>query len=140
LSLTDDEKAHWRERFLSEVAQEHERRTAAAAEQKSTTEHKKAERTRSGREELEREAEIARLRLKVREEFWQERGYVAYTDSRGTRLWLTPDEYEERMARRKRRRKPTFAKNPWEAVPKRAVFVAIVLGLAVLVGLFVGGM
>ena len=138
MSLNDDEKADWRERFLAEAAQEHERRMGRSEAKKQ--EQNKVARTNSAREELEREAEIARLRLEVREAFWIQQGYVAYVDSRGTRLWLTPDEYEERMSRRKRKKKPGMPKLAMPEIPQRVVLVAVVLGLAVVVGLFVGGL
>ncbi len=137
MSLNDDEKAEWRARFITEAAAEHERRMGRSEAEKQ--EQKRVERTNSGRDALEREAEIARLRLEVREAFWNEQGYVAYIDSRGTRLWLTPGEYEERMSRRKRSKKPGAAKLAMPVVPQRVMLIALVVFLAVAVGIFVGG-
>jgi hypothetical protein len=48
------------------------------------------------------ERERARLVLETRQRFYEDRGYVSYTNSRGEVEWLLPDEAARRIRRRDR--------------------------------------
>ncbi|HDS09527.1 MAG TPA: hypothetical protein ENN73_04800 [Firmicutes bacterium] len=54
---------------------------------------------------LEREKMIQKIIIEEEEKFYQSRGYVKYTSHTGNIYWLTPEEYETKMSRRKTRRK-----------------------------------
>lgn len=56
-------------------------------------------------EDIERERE--RIREDVSAQFYKGRGYKKYIDHRGKVLWLPPDEYADRVARRRRNQKKT---------------------------------
>jgi len=43
------------------------------------------------------------LREEVRQRFYKENGYKRYLDSTGREVWLSPEEYAQRVRRRKRR-------------------------------------
>jgi hypothetical protein len=57
-----------------------------------------------GREKLDerREVDSVELRKKMREEFYKEKGYVRYTDSRGREKWIPAEESEWRSRVRQR--------------------------------------
>lgn len=54
-----------------------------------------------------RERELERIREEVSAQFYKGRGYKKYIDHRGKTLWLPPDVYAERVARRRRNHKKT---------------------------------
>lgn len=98
LVLTEDERKAAEARIIEELEEEHARRLRRL-------EHKR-QRVRSKREEeaqREKELIVAEMRDKMRHEFYSERGYKLYIDSRGRENWLTPEEYEWRTKVRRRR-------------------------------------
>ncbi len=129
MPLTEDERREWERRFRDEAEQEDARRRAAASEAES-------QRLRSlHRAEQQREAELAQLKLEVRESVWKEKGYVRHTDSRGVQIWISPEEHNKRNARRRKRRKSPRFIEKWGERGQGALVFAGVLALAVVLGL-----
>jgi hypothetical protein len=98
--LSEEERQQAEVRILEELEEEHARRLRRL-------EHKR-QRVRSKREqEAQREKDlvVAEIRDKMRHEFYTERGYKLYIDSRGRENWLTPEEFEWRTKYRRRRRR-----------------------------------
>ncbi|MBT3219973.1 MAG: hypothetical protein HN348_12860 [Proteobacteria bacterium] len=95
MPLSDDERQEWEKRFRQEVENEITR---------SEDRNKNRPRLPS-RDEWDKEAEIGRLRQKTREELFEKKGYVRYTDTRGVVTYVSPKEFEKRNRRRRRRRK-----------------------------------
>ena len=86
-------------RIHEELEEEHQRRLRRL-------EHKR-QRVRSKREQQvqhKKELVIAEMRDQMRHDFYTERGYKLYVDSRGRENWLTPEEYEWRTRVRRRKR------------------------------------
>jgi hypothetical protein len=83
------------------------------------------------------EVESAELRRRLREEFYREKGYVRYTDSRGREKWIPAEESEWRS--RVRQRNNRHGGNALTQFVGRhrqaAVWLLVVLG-AVGVGLY----
>lgn len=97
--LSEDERKDAEARIANELAEEHERRLRRL-------EHKR-QRVRSKRErenQHRKELVIAEMRDQMRHQFYTERGYKLYIDSRGRENWLTPEEYEWRTKYRRRKR------------------------------------
>lgn len=132
MPLTDDERSEWEARFRTELEEEHAKRVEAQSE----ADRRRLSRKRT--EEEEREAEVAKLRLQTREQFWKDNGYVKYIDSRGAELWLLPDEYERRMKARKRQKRNPVYEPLQAASTKQALLFLGVLALAVILGLALG--
>lgn len=97
--LTADELDEARARFESDLADDHERRLEKVARRK-----RRAGGAASAREQEARNLALNALRAEVQADFYKKNGYKLYTDSTGREHWLTPEEYEHRMERRKRRR------------------------------------
>ncbi|MCB9730976.1 MAG: hypothetical protein H6746_21065 [Deltaproteobacteria bacterium] len=83
----------------------------------------------------------------LRERFYEEHGYVRYTNSRGETEWLLPDEAERRQKSRRRRRKSRkkhsaqapvdrepFSGRTWALLAAAALFLSVFLGYFVLRG------
>jgi hypothetical protein len=135
LVLTEDERKAAEARILEELEEEHARRLRRL-------EHKR-QRVRSKREQQamrEKELVIAEMRDGMRHEFYTERGYKLYIDSRGRENWLTPEEYEWRTKVRRRRRRT----RKWIPVPSfkgarlnQVLIYAGMLALAVVLGMLI---
>ena len=97
--LSPSEASEARERFEAELQAEHEERVAKLARREA-----RARRKGSEREREQRHAALNAIKAEVQAEFYKKNGYKLYTDSTGRKHWLTPDEYDFRMARRKRRK------------------------------------
>lgn len=92
---------------LGEISLEETIRAELEAEHRSRLEdfNRTRERARErGREKLveRREVNGVELRRKMREEFYKEKGYVRYTDSRGREKWIPAEESEWRARVRQR--------------------------------------
>jgi len=130
--LSDEERKDAEARIMGELEEEHERRLRRL-------EHKR-QKLRTKREQRaarEKELIVAEMRDKMRHEFYTERGYKLYIDSRGRENWLTPEEYEWRTrVRRRRRRRKKFAPS-FKGTSLRTVLIyAGLLVVAVVLGVF----
>ena len=117
MPLSDDERQEWEQRFRQEVENEIVRRESSS----------KSRPRLPSRDQWEKEAEIGRLRQKIREELFERKGYVPYADSRGVVTYVSPKEYERKTRRRKRRRQRF-------TIQDNVTFnkVAVILGIAIL--------
>jgi hypothetical protein len=97
--LTAAELQDARSRFEAELARDH-------AERVDKVERRRARSSgqRSSRDEEARNLALNALKAEVQAEFYKKNGYRLYTDSTGRKHWLTPEEFDVRMERRKRRR------------------------------------
>lgn len=98
--LSEEERHQAEARILEELEEEHARRLRRL-------EHKR-QRVRSKRDEQaqrEKDLVVAEMRDSMRHEFYTERGYKLYIDSRGRENWLTPEEFDWRTKYRRRRRR-----------------------------------
>jgi hypothetical protein len=129
--LSDEERREIEARLRAELEHEHE---ARALHGDRTIEQRDDDRRAA---EIVRESEVAKLRAEVKAAFWSERGFQRYVDSRGTEHWLTPDEYERRMQRRKHRRPRNDPQKRNAALRRIAVFVGVLV-LAIVIGLALG--
>jgi hypothetical protein len=133
LVLSEDERKEAQLRILEELEDEHARRLRRL-------EHKR-QRVRSKREhEAQREKDIlvAEMRDKLRHEFYTERGYKLYIDSRGRENWLTPEEYEWRTKyRRRRRRTRKWVPSLKGARLRNVLIYAGMFALAVVLGMLI---
>ena len=128
--LSPEELQEARARFESEFAEEHEVRLQKVRRRERRTDGK-----RTAREEEARNAALNALKAEVQAEFHKKNGYKLYTDSTGRQHWLPPEEYDQRMARRKRRRhrvlEPVVGDRTRELVfMVGLVILAVVLGFA----------
>ena len=98
LVLSDDERTAAADRFRSELEAEHQRR-----HEKIQNRREKARAKRYRKKSENRQVELYEIQEKVREQFYKDNDYKLYTDSTGRQSWLSPEEYEWRMARRKNR-------------------------------------
>jgi len=131
-NLTPDEREAIAEQFREELEAEHVERQAVQAERETrATARRDARQTRA---DAMAEAEI---KEKIRAEFYKDKGYKLYTDSAGREHWLTPEEYEWRMAARARRdsRRKTFEPSIWVRQKQLMMYGSAVL-LAILLGLY----
>jgi len=132
MSMSEGERKEWEARFRAEAEDEDRRR------QERHQEESRLRKKRVHEEDAEREAELAVLKQKVREQFWQEKGYVRYKDSRGLESWVTPDEMERRERARKARKKHARYEARWGGNFRQTLMFAGVLALAVVLGLVLG--
>ncbi len=126
-TLTDDERQAAAAAFAAELMEEHERRVAKAQRLKQRNESRAAQ-----RDEAQRTRELNDLKDQVRAKFYREKGYRRYHDSTGRELWLTAEEYELRMARRKSRRR-TFEPETNGRLRTALMYLGM-LGVAVVMG------
>jgi hypothetical protein len=127
MSLTDEERRAYEDRFRAEVEQEEARRAALASKQDERTRQKEQE---------ERAAEVAGLRLQVRQRFWEEKGYVRHIDSRGAESWIRPEEHARRLKHRQQRTKRATANLLYGERARQLVLVVTLVFLAFVAGLF----
>ena len=132
--MTDPQPSDAEARILAELEAEHDDRKRRFAEKRERSRVKRERRA----ERKTRDAELS-LRNKLQEEFYQDKGYKKYVDSRGKTHWLLPEEYEFRVkarAERERRRgKYRAFEKPGRAnwmVWAGMVLLAIVMGFALL--------
>jgi hypothetical protein len=128
--VTEEERAEVSQRILEELDQEHARRMAKSQPREDAPDP-------MSREVEDREAEIARLRVEIRDQFFAEHGYIRYRDSRGAEIWLTPDEHAKRLKRRSRRRDDEGTPGSGDTARRAALFLGVLV-LAVVVGLVLG--
>ena len=130
--LSEEERKEAELRILGELEEEHGRRLRRL-------EHKQ-QRVRSKREQQalrEKELVVAEMREQMRHEFYTERGYKLYVDSRGRENWLTPEEYEWRTKYRRRRRRSRQLVPSFKGTRLRTVLIyAGLLVFAVVLGVF----
>ncbi len=130
-SLSTDEREAIAAEFRAELEAEHAERQEAQVEREARAKERRKE--RKTREEALAESE---LKEKLRADFHREKGYKLYTDSAGRQHWLTPEEYEWRMAARARRdsRRKSFEPSIWVRQKQLVMYGGAVL-LAVALGL-----
>lgn len=121
MALTDEEKREIAERFRAEMAAKYPK---ASPEEPAPTVLDP---------EAEREAEIERLRLELLDEFHRANNFVRHVDSKGQEHWFSPEEYEERSKRRRKKRANNDPQRP-SAFLRRGMLVAVGLVLAVIIG------
>jgi hypothetical protein len=126
LALSPEERANVERQIREELEAEHQRRSDNIRRRSS------AQGAAEDRPER-RNAELFELREQARQRFYQEHQYKLYVDSTGREVWLPPEEYEQRMARRRRRKEPPI---PLDGPPKTQLWL-IYAGLA-LVALLMG--
>jgi hypothetical protein len=97
--LTAEELLEARARFETDLAEDHVRRI-----EKVEKRNRRASGQASARVQEARNVALNGLKAKVQAEFYKKNGYKLYTDSTGREHWLAPEEYDQRMDRRKRRR------------------------------------
>ncbi|MCK6524881.1 hypothetical protein L6R49_26050 [Myxococcota bacterium] len=91
--MTEQERETLARQTLLQLEEDHARRVARISTVTREEEVRKAS---------DAERERARLVLETRQRFYEERGYVSYTNSRGEIEWLLPDEAARRIRRRER--------------------------------------
>ncbi len=132
MALTETERKEWESRFRAEAEADDLRRQA-----RDPSEGRRGSK-RVHREEAEREAELALIKQQVREQFWKEKGYVRYKDSRGLESWVSPEEMARREASRQSRRKYAHYEAKWGTNLRQAAMFVGVMVLAVVLGLVLG--
>ena len=96
--LSREEREEAEARFEAELAEQH-------ADRQDAVQRRRRRRSgqRSTSDEDERMIALYDLREEVRQRFYKEHGYKRYVDSTGREVWLSPDEYAQRVRRRRRR-------------------------------------
>ena len=123
MSLTDEERLELKDKFLEDIKEQHSQQLEMQKEFASRQQAKNRQNP------FEREAEIAALRIQVRNEYYRSIGYVEYTDSRGLTQLISPEEAERRSRRRrKKRKKPKYIEKLVRYNTLSLIFV-ILLGL-----------
>ena len=118
-----------------QLEEEHARRLEEFERRRSHAHERGAEHRERAREE-----ELADLKARVRERFYQQKDYRKYVDSRGQEVWLPREEYEWRMRIRRSRARRHREYRPRVFLTGRrrtVVLYGIVVVVAVLVGLLV---
>ena len=92
-TMTEQERETLARQTLLQLEEDHARRVARLTTVSREEESRKAS---------DGERERARLVLETRQRFYEERGYISYTNSRGEVEWLLPDEAARRTRRRDR--------------------------------------
>ena len=96
--LTPEEVEEARAKFKADLADEHVERVEKVKRRQARTGGE-----RSKWEQEARNAALNALKADVQAQFYRDNGYKVYTDSTGRQHWLTVEEYEHRMTRRRRR-------------------------------------
>lgn len=123
----DDERA----RIRAELEAEHEARVERFAAKRAAARERAGERL-----DQQQRREMEQLRLDERRRFYEEKGYREYIDSNGRSEWLTPEEYEWRSKRRKRRDRKGREYTPGLLRRRRELAVyAVAVVVALLIGL-----
>jgi len=128
VSIESDEKKQLEEQFRREMEDQHARRLEELEKNRARVRAREEEARRT-----EKQIAMSELKEKVRDDFYKEHGYKLYVDSTGREVWLTPEEYEIRM--RRRRGRPTQLA-PSIAVQRRTwILYGTVVVLAVVLGI-----
>lgn len=123
----DDAEEELRQQILEELEQDHAQRLEKLAHRKKRAKERTAE-----RKEALRLQGTKKLRDEVRDQFYDEKGYVEYVDASGRREWVPKEEYEWRMRRRKRSRRSDL---PMSNRMREVVATAVALVIVVLIGI-----
>lgn len=97
--LSPDEVADAQARFEAELAADH-----AARKERVQRRQARRQAHSSSRSEAARNTALNAIKAQVQAEFYRSHGYKKYTDATGREHWLTPEEYDYRMQRRRKRR------------------------------------
>jgi hypothetical protein len=116
-----------RKNILDELEREHADRLEKLEKRKDRARAKTHERREDVRAETTK-----KLRDEVRDKFYEEKGYVEYVDASGRREWVPKEEYEWRMRRRKKSRKPDL---PMSNRMREVIVIALGFVVAVIVGI-----
>jgi hypothetical protein len=130
VTLTEDEKREFAEKFKADLAEKYRQRALESALPK-----RERAMASTADPEAERDAEFAKLRLELLDEFHKANHFVRHIDSRGHERWLSADEYE-RMQNRRRRKKRAIYEPIWGGSMKRTALLGIGLVLAAVLGWF----
>ncbi len=71
---------------------------------------------------LEREKHIQIIIQEEEEAFYSKKGFIKYTSRTGNIYWLSPEEYEQRMKKRKSHRRKSESKNNSKEKSSKLVF------------------
>ena len=131
MALSDEEKESIRLQLLEELAKEHEQREERA--------QRKRDRRQLGtiRQETYRNQEIKQLQSNVRKQFYENNGYRLEKDPTGRDMWLSPAEQENRKRRVQGRSKKKHKDKEAMIRQETMILYAVIIALAVLVGLFI---
>ncbi len=130
--LSEEERKQAEALILEELEEEHARRLRRLEQKQQRVRSKHEQRA-----QREKELQIAEMRDEMRHEFYTERGYKLYIDSRGRENWLTPEEYEWRTTvRRRRRRRRQFVPSLKGTRLRTVLIYAGLLVMAVVLGVF----
>ncbi len=130
--LSEEERKQAEARILDELEEEHARRLRRLEQKQQRVRTKREERAQRDKELL-----VAEMRDRMRHDFYTERGYKLYIDSRGRENWLTPEEYEWRtQVRRRRRRQRKFVPSLKGTRLRTVLIYAGLLVMAVVLGVF----
>jgi hypothetical protein len=124
--LRDEEDA-LRQTLREELERDHAERLEKLEKRKDRARARTHERRDEQRAEIER-----KLKDEVRDQFYEEKGYVEYVDASGRREWVPKEEYEWRMRRRKKSRKPDL---PMSNRMREVVVMGLGLVVAVIIGI-----
>lgn len=129
---------------MSETSEEEFRLQLEAehAQAKERFEERKARSRDKARARMEEKQEVGQAKREqaLREQFYKEKGYKRYVNSRGKVLWLLPEEYDWRMRAKKdraqRHAKYTSLANASQNRQRMVIIglclMAVVIGLALL--------
>ncbi len=131
MALSEDERIAAGDHFRAELEAEHQRR-----HDKIRRRQEKARSKRYRKASEQRQVELYEIQENIRKKFYKENNYQLYTDSTGRQSWLSPEEYEWRMARRKNRgqRRKIYEPDFGNRRPIYLFWVGMAV-LAVLIGL-----
>lgn len=87
-------------------------------------------------EQEAREREQERIRNEVSEQFYRKKGFKRYVDHRGRVLWLPPEEYAQRIEKRRRNRAKTGGDPIFMAKVQQTVIYVLVALTALVAGFF----
>ncbi len=129
MALSEEERVEAERVFREELEAEHGERLEALEKKRDKLRAK-----RETREQRQKNIELEELRTQLRDQFFLDKGYRRYTDSRGREHWLSPEEYDWRMSHRRRRRKRRFRAATTRRLLTVGIYVGILL-LAVVLGI-----
>jgi cobalamin biosynthesis Mg chelatase CobN len=123
VTLNEREQAELEARTRAELETQY-----AAAQARRETAASRATDRDTEKEEREREKAAREVKQKVTEQFWAEKGYVLYKDSRGRTSWLPREQAERRLAARKRAQKKVTRQSGL-GVTLALIAIAVLIGL-----------
>lgn len=123
--MTEEERQQLASTLREQLEREHEQRLQQSVERSSR---------RTDRHHTPESVVRAKAEQVVREQFFTEKGYKKYENSRGEIEWLLPEEYERRMKARKNRKKRRSTDDPklfepwmWAALAVGTVLAGIAM-------------